>query len=671
MNRDELRALVRREVESSTNYLDEELTEFRIKALDYYHGEPFGNEVEGRSKVVLTEVADTIEFIMPSLMRIFTSAEGSAQFAPRGPEDVAGAQQATDYCHYTIWQRNQGFILHHNWFKDALLSKIGVVKSYWDDKTDTQEETYEGLDDASFEALTADPDIEVIEHSETAVETPEGPIRSHDVTVRKTVETGQIVHENIPGEEFLLEKRARGPIDKLRFCAHRTVMTVSDLVAMGYDRETVEEHSGYTEEGLSEEKQVRFQDLDADPLKSEGDKASSEVLVTEVYIRADVDDDGIAELRRVLCIGEGLEVLEDEPWDKIPFAVLSPILMPHRMIGRSIAELTMDIQLIKSTLLRQMLDNLYLNNNASWEAVEGQVNFDDLLNPAPGGIVRTRQPNMVRSLAPPVMMGEAFPMLDYLDNTRDQRTGINKAAAGLDADALQSTTKVAVDATIKAAQAKIELIARVFAETGVRDLYYNTLHLAQKHVRAPEMIRLRGQFVPMDPRAWANHYDFTVNVGLGTGQAEEKIAYLMQIAAQQKEILLTVGPNNPLCGLHQFAATLEKLTLAAGFKDTETFFNSPATVQGLAQQMQGQQQDPKVQAEVAKMQAEVQLQQQKAQAEIALEREKAAAKMQLEREEMQMRHQLRVAELESERQLRAAEIALKGQASSTNLPRAQ
>ena len=663
MKPEELRALVRREVNSATNYLDEELTEFRVKALDYYHGEPFGNEVEGASQVVLTEVADTIDFIMPAMMRIFTATDDYAQFAPRGPEDVQSARQATDYCSYVVTSQNRGFLLLHNWFKDAMLAKIGVVKSYWDSRLDTTEETYEELDDASFEALTADPDIEIVAHEEKIEEgdglTP--PRKAHYVTVRKTEEAGQIVVENVPGEEFLLEKQAKGPIDKLRFCAHRTTMTVSDLVAMGYDRETVEENAGYTALQYDEEKQTRFKDLDALTLNDKGDTATQDVLVTECFIRADYDGDGIAELRRVLCIGEELEVLENEPWDKIPFAVLSPILMPHRLIGRSIAELTMDIQLIKSTLLRQMLDNLYKNNNAAMEAVEGKVNLDDLLNPAPGGVVRVREINSVRSLAPPVMMGEAFPMLSYLDDTRDQRTGINKAAAGLDADALQSTTKVAVDATIKAAQAKIELIARVFAETGVRDLYFNILHLAQKHVEAPQMVRLRGEFVPMDPRTWANQYDFTVNVGLGTGQTEEKVGYLMQISQMQAAIIMQAGPDNPIVKPWQYAATLGKLVEAVGFKDTQTYFMPPQAVMQELQSKaaQGPQPDPKMQAEMAKVQGE-----------LMLKREEMAQKLQLQREEMAQKMQLRREELDMEARLRAAEIAMKGNP-STNLPRAQ
>lgn len=669
MTPDSFQALLRQEVDDASAYFEEELKEFRIKALDYYHGEPFGNEKEGSSRAVLTEVADTIDFMMPSLMRIFTATDDYGKFVPRGPEDVAGARQATDYFNYVTNGVNNGFILLHDWFKDALLFKMGVIKSCWDEKIDVTEETYIGLSDAEFEALQADPDIEVIEHE--AESRPEllpdgqiGEIAIHGVRVRKKETSGRIVHKNVPPEEFLLERQARGPIQELRFCAHQTRLMVSDLVAMGYDRDEVLEYAGDEEDDNQEELQARFTDLDGGLVYDEGRGVTRKVLVTEAYIRADYDDDGIAELRKVLAIGETLHILENEPWEKIPFAVISPVLMPHRLIGRSIAELVMDIQLIKSTILRQQLDNLYRSNNATMAAVEGQVNLDDLLNPVPGGVIRIRQQGAVTPLSAPDMIGSSFPMLEYLDATKEQRTGITKASAGLDADALQSTTAAAVNATIRAAEGKLEMIARVFAETGGRDLMFNTLWLAQKHVTEPEMIRLRGEFVPVDPRSWANHYDYIANVGLGSGQTQEKIATLMQIAAKQEMILQLVGPKNPLVSLEQYAATLSRTIEAAGFKDTETFFNRPETVAKIVQAEaqrppQPPPPDPKLMAEM-----------QKAQAEIALKREQVAAEIALKREEMQQKMQLRREEMAMEQQLRAAEIAAGGSA-STNLPRAQ
>lgn len=656
MTEEEFHSLLKRQAEDATNYCDEELTEFRIKALDYYHGEPFGNETEGRSKVVLTEVADTVEFLMPSLMRIFASSD-TGSFEPQAPEDVEGARQATDYCAFQLWRRNSGFVVLHNAIKDSLLSKIGIVKSWWDASIDVTEETYENISASEYEALMADPDIEIVEQTESVVVDEMGPAVAYTCKVRKSVESGRIVVDNVPNEEFLVEKRARPDVQRLRFCAHRTSKPVSDLVAMGIDRETAEKHAGSSKDSTDTEKQTRFKDLDSD-----SDEKDDEVQVTECYIRADYDDDGIDELRRVLCLGDEMEIVENEPWDRIPFDVGSPILMPHRLIGRSVAELVMDIQLIKSTVLRQLLDNVYLNNNQRWAAVEGQVNFDDLLNNVPGGVVRIRQQGAVQPLAPTLMIGETFPLLGYLDETREQRTGISKASAGLDADALQSSTLEAVRHTLSVAQGKTEMIARVYAETLVQGIYRSIFHLAQKHVRAPAYIRLRGQFVPVDPRAWANDYDFEVKVGLGTGQTQERIGALSMIVAKQTEILGAM-PDNPIVKPHQMAASLQEMTRLSGFKDADRFFQPPEAVLGemQAKSQQPPQPDPKLVMETQKAQAQVKLDQWKAEQQVALERWKAEQNAMLRREE-----------LERESELRKLEIVLKPQQeTSTNLPRAQ
>ena len=311
MDAEDLRAFLRKEVDSATNYLDEGTDGVPHQVVGILPRRQVRQRSRGPVSGRLTEVADTIDFMMPSLMRIFTATDEYGRFVPRGPEDVAGAQQATDYCGYNINSVNNGFVLLHNWFKDALLFKIGVVKSYYDERIDTTEESYEALDDAQWEALQADPDVDVISHEEIA--DPMG--RSHAATVRRSTASGQIRHENVPPEEFLVERRARGDVQSLGFCAHRTEMTVSDLVAMGYDREEVEEHAGEDEDG--QEEQVRFEDLNQSE-ESDRKGANREVIVTEAYIRFDYDGDGIAELRRVLCIGETLHVLENEPWDRVP-----------------------------------------------------------------------------------------------------------------------------------------------------------------------------------------------------------------------------------------------------------------------------------------------------------------------------------------------------------------
>tara|TARA_R100000278_G_scaffold367_3_gene842 strand:+ start:2301 stop:4307 length:2007 start_codon:yes stop_codon:yes gene_type:complete len=664
----EFNALLRNEIENALGYYDSEYSTDRVTLMDYYMGEEYGNEQEGRSQVVTTEVADTIEFIMPSLMRMFTQTDEFVKFMPRQPEDVEGAKQATSYANYVLNCQNNGFVVLHNFFKDALLQKLGVVKVYYDETEDMTEEEYTGLSDDELTLLLQDPAVEIVsqnteESGEEGVDEMGMPFSdysvSHDVVIKRMSYGGMIKVDNIPPEEFLVSKRSSS-LEDADFVAHRTTMKVSDLIQMGYDRELVEKYAGYTELDTTSEVQNRFQDVETNGDTDSSDMSMRDVLVVEAYIKADYDGDGIAELRRVVTLGQGFEIVENDTFDHIPFACLSPILMPHRLIGRSIAELIMDLQLIKSTVLRQLLDNIYLTNNARVAAVEGQVNLDDLLNSRAGGIVRMRQPNAVQVLQPPMVGQNAFSLLQYLDEIKEQRTGLSKASMGLDADALQSTTATAVAAQMSAAQGKIEMIARVFAETGVKQLFRLVLTLCLHHGKKEQMIRLNNKFVPIDPSNWKHEYDLSVNVGLGSGQTNEKMAFLAQMAQKQEQILLQLGAENPLVNLQQYRNTLAELASMAGFKDASRFFKNPEDTPP-----QPQQPPPPSEAEM-----KMQFEQQKFQAELELQKQKQDAELALKREELQMKMQIRQEELRYEAQLRGFEQQVGGKP-STNLPRVE
>jgi hypothetical protein len=668
MDKLEFNALVRNEIENALGYYDSEYGTDRITAMNYYMGEDFGNEQEGRSQVVTTEVADTIEFIMPSLMRTFTQTDEFVKFMPRQPEDVEGAKQATSYANYVLNCQNNGFVILHNFFKDALLQKIGVVKVYYDETEEAQEEEYTGLSDDELTLLLQDPNVEIVsqnteEYGEEGVDEMGMPVSdysvSHDVVIKRMSYGGMIKVDNIPPEEFLVSKRAAS-IEDADFVAHRTTMKVGDLIQMGYDRELVEKYAGYTELDTSSEVQNRFEDVESSDATDSSDMSMRDVLVVEAYIKSDYDGDGVAELRRVVTLGSGFEIVENETFDHVPFACLSPILMPHRLVGRSIAELIMDLQLIKSTVLRQLLDNIYLTNNARVAAVEGQVNLDDLLNSRAGGIVRMRQANAVQVLQPPMVGQNAFSLLQYLDEIKEQRTGLSKASMGLDADALQSTTATAVAAQMSAAQGKIEMIARVFAETGVKQLFRLVLTLCLHHGKKEQMIRLNNKFVPIDPSNWKHEYDLSVNVGLGSGQTNEKMAFLAQMAQKQEQILLQMGAENPLVDLQQYRNTLAELASMAGFKDATRFFKNPEDTPP-----QPQQPPPPSEAEM-----KMQFEQQKFQAELELQKAKQDAELALKREELQMKMQIRQEELRYEAQLRGFEQQVGGKP-STNLPRVE
>ena len=661
MDEYQLSSIVSSEITDALNHFDSEYSQERIRAMDFYLGEPFGNEVEGRSSVIATEVADTVETIMPNLMRVFTANDKYVRFNARTAEDVEKAEQISDYVNYVINHDNEGYKILYNWFKDALLFRLGVVKYFWEEEDKVTEEEYRDLSEDELALLLSNPDIEVVEQTETVVESyidqndEIQPLTStYDLSVRVTEKEGKIKIVNVPPEEFLVNRRATS-LEDAYFVCHRTTMTVSDLVAMGYDRDEVEAYAGVSDLDVDEERTNRFEDLEAVTGTDAADPTLREVVYYEAIMKVDYDGDGIAERRRICAIGDGgKHILHNEPFDHVPFAVVTPILMPHRLIGRSVYDMTQDLQVIKSTLLRQYLDSVYTSTLPRMGVVEGMVNIDDVLDGTAGGVIRMRQAGMVQPISGTPVGGEVRPLMDYLDSVKEQRTGMSKASMGLDANALQSTTASAISATVRGAQVKLESYARNFAEVGVKDLFKGILHLVTKHNNKPRIVRLRNNFVPIDPREWTSEFDVVVQVGLGTADDEQKIAFLTQIAQKQEQILMQMGASNPIVSMEQYVNTLRSIAEIGGFKDSDQFFNSPQQIAMAQQQMAQQPQaDPKAQ----QMQMEMQLKREKMQMEIELEREKMMAEIELRRQE-----------LEAEAQLRAIKAATDAEI-STNLPR--
>jgi len=664
MDEVQLGSIVSGEITDALNHFDSEYTQDRLRALDFYLGEPLGNEVEGRSAVVATELADTVEAIMPNLMRVFTTNDKYVRFAPRSGEDVEVAEQASDYVNYIIQNKNDGYKLLHTFFKDALLFRAGVIKFFYEEVEEVDEEEYNGLTEAELVLLLNDPSVEIVEQRETVMQSMmdedgvEVPLDvQYDLSVRVTRKSGEIKAINVPPEEFLVSRHTVS-LDDAHFVAHRTSMTVSELVSMGYDRDIIEQYAGENELDTDREVNNRFQDLEAATGVDPADPTLRSVIYHECIMNVDFDGDGIAERRRICAIGgDGSYILHNEPWDHMPFAVCSPILMPHRLIGRSIYDLTEDLQVIKTTLMRQYLDSVYSSTLPRMIAVEGQVNLDDLLDGSAGGIIRARQPGMVQQITGASVGGEIRPLMDYLDSVKENRTGMSKASMGLSPDALQSSTASAVAATVRGAQVKLESYARTMAETGVKDLFKGILHLVLKHDNKPKVFRLRNSFVPINPAEWKSQFDIIVQVGLGTTDDETKIAFLTQVAAKQEQILTQLGPQNPIVSIEQYVNTLRSIAEIGGFKDVDQFFNSPQMIRQQMMMQQAQQQAPQPDPEIMKFEQEM-----------ALKREKMQLELELQREKMMMEIELRKQELAAEAELRIA-LAASGGNISTNLPR--
>ena len=683
MDQLKLKNLIDSEIDNSIGFLMTDTIDDRRKALDYYLRRPYGNEIEGRSQIVTGEVAEVVDGALPQLVRVFTASEDIVRFEPKGPGDEEGAKQATEYVNWVFYRDNDGFLVLHNWFKDALLQKTGIVKAYWDTKIDVTKEEYQNLTDDELVLLMSDGTREVVEQDTTEEVAGIGQdgmpviMRSHSVKVSKKTSSGGVVVENVPPEEFLISKRAID-IKSAPFVAHRRLVTRSELTAMGFDAETIAALPSNTDLEFSEERIARF-DQSEQPDVQSMDITMEEVEVFECYLRADMDDDGIAELRKVVYAGH--EILSDEEIDLVPFHSLCPIPIPHKFFGNSLADRAMDIQLIKSTITRQILDNLYLTNNARTGVVEGQVNLDDMLSVAPGGVIRMKNPNAIVPINVAPVANQAFPMLEYLDGIQSKRTGISDMQQGLNPDILQNVTAAAIAATQSASSGKIELIARIFAETGVKSLFQGILHLVTKYQDKPRMIRLRGKYVPIDPRTWSNQYDLSISVGLGTGNKQEQMAMLQMVMAKQEQIIQQYGPANPMVSIGQYRTTMGKFIEAAGFKDVSEFFKeiTPEMDQQLSNPPPQQQQaDPAIEAMIAQSQAQMQMAQQKlmadieanrqkALADIQLAREKAGAEIQLEREKAAAQLELKKAEFEVEAQLKAAKVGA-GIASNVEIP---
>jgi len=649
----ELQGIVGSEIDDAIDYIDNWVSPLRAKATEYYRGEPFGNEEEGRSQVVSMDVRDTVQAIMPSLMRIFHGSDRTVEYSPQSEEDVPAAKQATEYANFIINRDNRGFLEMHSAFMDALVRKVGIMKCYWEDNTETETINYTGLDDNALAALMSDPEVDV----QIDMSTPMGepmidpetgqiviPPMSHDVRAVYTHADGRVKMEAVPPEEFLISRVAKS-VEDAEFVAHRRVVTVSELVAMGYEYDDVVTMATIDDGmDMNVERRTRNPAI-VNEMSSRNDPAMRKVLYIESYIKVDFDGDGIAELRKVCTAGDANKILNNEPCALAPFATICPDPEPHDFFGMSVADTVMDIQRIKSNIMRSTLDSLSLSIHPRVAIVEGMVNIDDVMSTEMGSVIRQRAAGQVQPLNVPFVGQSAFPVLQYMDEIKEARTGISKASAGLDAGALQSSTATAVAATVSAAAQHIEMIARVFAETGVKRLYELVLHNIITHQDKARMVRLNNDFVEIDPKSWNAKMAVSVNVALGRGSDTERMMMLRQIGEMQKEAMATMGPQNPLTDINKMSNTLKEMTKLAGFKDVSKFWSDPAQFQPPPPQPK----EPTVEEQLVQVQIQ----------SIRADMEKKAAELALDREKMIMDDDRKRDELDADLFVKAEEMKAK------------
>lgn len=705
--------------------------------------------MEGRSNAVSSDVADTIEGLMPAMMDIFAGSEEVVKFNPVGPEDVAAAEQETDYINHVFMNENPGFVVLYSFIKDALLSKVGIVKVWWEDREEIEEETYKDLTDDELDIVLGDKGVKIIEHEEKPIDDPNlqlalalspphsaiqdikdasedddekpqqppnagpsglgaaspggasgpggappglpgpgtgasvGPGQAppqqlsrslHDVRVRRTNKVGQTKVLGVPPEEFGIEKTARSlRLHECNYCFHRSVISQNRLLEMGFDEDVVDALPTYTAITMPEEIERDTVD-EHQNVGTEHNPAARRVEVIEHYVRMDYLGNGRAELYKVYSgASEGQLLYRDggklalEKIDDFPFAAMTPIIMTHRFFGRSIADVVSEIQRIKTALLRAALDNAYLANNPRVEVAEshsGDNTLDDLLISRPGGIVRTKQPGGINWQPIPTIGQHVFPLLEYQDSRLEKRTGVTEQGQGLDPESLQNQTATSANAMVSMAQSRTKLIARVFAETGIRDLFILIHGMERKHGGQSKTVRLRNKWIKIDPRDWKKRNDMTVEVGIGSGGKQEKLQMLQLIGGLQNQALVA-GLTN-LVQPHNLYETATAVTQVAGFKNTDRFFTDPK-----GQPPPPPKQDPKVQIEQMKAQTQMQLtqtkmqldskhEQAKFQADAALEQQKFQHERQMAMMEMGMKqqeHKQNLYQMQQEHELKKADMA--------------
>lgn len=648
---DDIKSIAASAVDNAEDFVNSELVEDRLKAQRYFDGKVDIGAEEGRSKVVSTKIRDKIRAIKPSLMRVFLSTDKPVEFAPMGPEDAQFAEQATKYVNYKFDSLG-GYRVLSDAFHDSLLKKCGVVKCYWDVEKKSEVFDHQDLPDEEFSLIVNDPRVDVIEHTETIeVEIDATGIEvqraMHNVKISVTEEYGDLAIEAVPPEEFFVSSEATS-LEDAYAVVHKREVRVGDLVAMGYDFDVVSELTGHDTDNFADEEKFERQNFSLDDDEQTLDPSMRKVIVSEVYMKIDVDGTGVASMHKILLGGGSDELLDYEPWGDLPFALFEHDPEPHTVFGNSLADILFSEQDAATAMLRGVLDNVALTNNPRTEIVEGMVNTDDFLNNEIGGVVRVKSNGAINPLSVPFVAGQTLGAVEYLDAQIDHKTGVSAASSGLDPNALSNTTATAVNATVQGAASQIEVMARNLAEGGVTQLFKLMLKLTIENCDKIEMMAIAGNdYMPVDPRSWNKEMDVSVNVGLGTGREGERLVALQQALDMQVQIVTQYGINNGLVGMTEIRNTIADMLAMGGLSNVNRYFR-PIDQQMemmMAQQAQGEQ--PMDQA-TAYLQAEQLKAQAKAQTDMAklqIDAQKAIAKDDRERDQMDQDLLVKAAEI--------------------------
>jgi len=663
---DEIQNTITTSVREAVDFVETEIAPDRIKSQKYFDGKSAVDFEEGRSKVVATKVRDTIRAIKPALMRVFLQSDKPVEFIPNTPQAVMGADQATKYAKY-VFERNNGFRILSDVFHDALIKKVGVAKVYYDEVQHVEIDEYSDLTPEQLAFIENDPESEVLSQEETIIAEAvidemgievQPRLASYNLRVARTSTKGQIKIQSVAPEDFFVDRMAVS-VDDCYVCGHTSEARVGDLVAMGFDFETVYNLAGASDGTVDDEEEMARRGWDdTDDDENAADPSMRKVQFTEAYMKMDIEGTGVPRLYKFICAGNDYEILDYELCDYIPFAIFEVDPEPHTFFGRSLAEIVIEDQDASTSLLRGLIDNISMVNNPRIEVVTGQANMDDVLNNEIGAIIRVKAPGSVRELTIGSMAASLLPAINYYDEVVRAKTGVTGAAMGMDADALQSQTAAGVNAAVQAASAVSELIARNLAEGGMRQMFRLIAQIARANPNQSEMIRLDGQFVPVDPRSWTNDLDLVTNVGLGNNRREDRIAALQMTMQTQMQIWQAYGPQNGIVTMTGIRNALADILGMAGIHNADRYYNpmNPQIEQMLMMQAaQAAQGDPSQQQPSDPNQAFLQAEQMKMSARVQAD----MAKTQLDAQRLQMEDDLKRDQMAQDLALKAAELLAK------------
>jgi len=672
-DKSELAALIERELDRAIGGDDSEYVVERVRNLQFYRsraeGELAAPDTPDRSSIVATDVADTVEWMLPALVRVFSQSPESMECRPKSARFVPQARLASEYLRRIFWRENQGLMVIYEWFKAALVQRLGWVKVYYDDDQTDSEEVYTGLLTSQVAELLEQPGVTAIAQ-ETRIEAIKPPpmpdpqtgqmiepeaveVEVIDLTLSRKSSRGRTVVEGVPPEEMRVHKRARYGREPL-FIAQVRRETRQALEADGYDLEGVASDDALSEQ---EFERVGGQTVYA---TSDDEGEMQTYRVTEAYIRLDQDKDGVAEWRRVLMIGS--TVFEDEKADGHPFVPFCPNPDPYVMVGQCPADFAIEPQRLNTSLLRALMDNVYLTVNQRTVVLDGQVNLDDLTQSRPGGVVRVRQMDSLMPLVQPQLDSGAWQMVEWGEQWRERRTGFTRYSQGMSPDALNPTA-TGVNIITEKADQRVELIARV-AAVAMQEVFSKILRCVTRYQKAAEIIEIAGEWVELNPREWSDGYEIEINVALGTGSKDRKAMALQQVFGMQQP-LLAAGQLPPQAAV----ATGRAFADAAGLGEPESFFPDPpppqqpppppqVMVEQMKLQADAQRFQAQAQMDAARLQMEAQLQQQAKSAELEVQRQNDERDAQREQLRLQLEAEARAREAQAQQALEAQRLEL-------------